>query len=160
MTITFAATYLAAQTQESRTAVPYPSEYRKWVMVKSYVITSGSKLFQDRGGFHHYYANDKALEGYRTGKFPQGSVIVDEGVTAGNADGVTIETKLRSVEVMHKDPAYQATGGWGYERFEGDSMTATLATKAQAACFACHAGAKQGDHVFSTSRLATVSPKP
>jgi hypothetical protein len=149
-------TYLPAQAQEGM-AAPYPSEYRTWVMVKSYVITAESKLFKDRGGFHHYYANDKALEGYRTGKFPQGSIIVDEGVSAKDADGVTIEATLRSVEIMHKDPAYQATGGWGYERFEGDSTAGTLGAKARSACFACHAGAKQMDYVFSTSRLSNGS---
>jgi hypothetical protein len=29
-------------------------------------------------GFHHYYADDNALEGSMTGAFPDGSVIVDE----------------------------------------------------------------------------------
>ena len=75
------ATYLCAQSPEGP-AIPYPTPYRSWAMVKTYVITAESKLFKDRGGFHHYYANDKALEGYRTGKFPEGSVIVDEGVSA------------------------------------------------------------------------------
>ena len=150
--------HLPAQAQET-SAVPYPSDYRTWVMVKSYVITAESKLFKERGGFHHYYANDKALEGYRTGKFPEGSIIVDEGVHAKDADGVTIEAILRSVEVMHKDPAYQATGGWGYERFEGDNTAGALGAKAHSACFACHAGAKQRDYVFSTSRLAAGSKK-
>lgn len=151
------ATCLAAHAQES-SAVPYPSEYRTWVMVKSYVITTESKLFRERGGFHHYYANDKALEGYRTGKFPDGSVIVDEGVSADDDGGVTVEAKLRSVEVMHKAPRFQTTDGWGYERFEGDS-TAGTGGKTQAACFACHTGAKQRDYVFSTSRLAAASRK-
>lgn len=96
-------TYLNAHAQESST-VPYPSEYRTWVMVKSYLITPESKLFKARGGFHHFYANDKALEGYRTGKFPEGSVIVDEGVHSKDDGGTTIEAALRSVEVMHKDP--------------------------------------------------------
>jgi hypothetical protein len=126
-------------------------------MVKSYVITAESKLFQDRGGFHHYYANDKALLGYRTGKFPDGSIIVDEGVSAKNAGGVTIEAGLRSVEVMHKDPAYQATGGWGFDRFEGEKTVGSLGAKTQAVCFACHAGAKDRDYVFSTSRLEAGS---
>jgi hypothetical protein len=128
-------------------------------MVKSYVITAGSKFFTERGGLHHYFANDKALEGYRTGKFPEGSIIVDEGVSAKDADGVTIEANLRSVEVMHKDRAYQATGGWGYERFEGDGTAGTLSAKTHSACFACHTGAKQRDYVFSSSRLAADSKK-
>lgn len=151
------ATYPTAQAQEGP-AVPYPSEYRTWVMVKSYLITPESKLFKTRGGFHHFYANDKALEGYRMGKFPEGSVIVDEGVHAKDDGGVTIEAALRSVEVMHKDPRYRATGGWGYERFEGDSTTGS-GGKVQAACFACHAKAQERDYVFSTSRVTTGAKK-
>lgn len=151
------ATYVAAEVQESA-AIPYPSEYRTWVMVKSYLITPESKLFKARGGFHHFYANDKALEGYRTGKFPEGSVIVDEGVHAKDDGGTTIEAALRSVEVMHKDTRYQATGGWGYERFEGDSTTGS-GGKVQAACFACHAKAQTRDYVFSSSRVTTGAKK-
>ncbi|MEO5953519.1 MAG: cytochrome P460 family protein [Chloroflexia bacterium] len=151
------ASYWIAQAQESP-AVAYPSEYRSWAMVKTFVITAESKLFKARGGFHHYFANDKALEGYRTGKFPEGSVIVDEGVSAKEDGGVTVETTVRSVEVMRKDPRYQATGGWGYERFEGES-TAGSGGKAEAACFACHTGAKARDYVFSTSRLSAASKK-
>jgi hypothetical protein len=148
---------LTGQAQDTPT-VAYPSDYRTWVMVKSYLITADSKQFNHRGGFHHFYANDKALEGYRTGNFPEGSVIVDEGVHAKNDDGISLEAALRSVEVMHKAPQYQATGGWGYERFEGDSTTGS-GGKAQATCFACHAKAKQRDYVFSTSRTGATSGK-
>jgi hypothetical protein len=150
-------TDLTAQTQESP-AVAYPSGYRTWVMVKSSLITTGSKQFEKRGGFHHFFANDKAMEGYRTGKFPDGSVIVDEGVYAKDDNGVANEAALRSVEVMHKDPRYKDTGGWGYERFEGESTTGS-GGKAQAACFACHTQVKQRDYVFSRSRVDEGSKK-
>jgi hypothetical protein len=123
------------------------------------VITAESKNFKERGGFHHYYANDKALVGYRTGKFPKGSMIVDEGVGAKDAGGVTIEADLRSVSVMRKDTQYQATGGWGYELFQGGNTVGTAGAKTQAVCYACHAGAKDRDYVFSTSRLAAGSRK-
>ena len=50
--------------------VPYPSEYRVWAVVTTKLVGPQSKFFAARGGFHHFYANDKALEGYRTGVFP------------------------------------------------------------------------------------------
>ena len=62
--------------------VPYPLDFRSWRHVKSIVIGPEHKSFPTRGGIHHYYANEQALEGYRTGAFPNGSVIVDEAVFA------------------------------------------------------------------------------
>jgi len=145
---------------EESSVVPYPTAYRTWVMVKSYVITPESKLFADRGGIHHYFANDKAIEGYQTGKFPEGAIIVDEGMNIENAQGVTTESGLRSVDVMHKDAAFKASGGWGYGRFEGDSTIGIASPAIRSACTACHAKAKGGDHVYSTSRLIVpVQPK-
>ncbi len=155
--VLISATFLSAQSPDP--AVPYPSEYRTWVMVKSYVVTPESKTFKDRGGFHHYYANDKALVGYRTGEFPEGSMIVDEGVGAKDVDGVTIETDLRNISLMHKDARYTATGGWGYEVFEGGNTVGTAGAKTQGVCYGCHPGAKDRDYVFSTSRIATGSRK-
>ncbi len=54
--------------------VPYPDGYRDWRHVKSMVIQPGHALHESFGGIHHLYANKKALEGYKTGKFPDGSV--------------------------------------------------------------------------------------
>ena len=56
--------------------VPYPVGYREWVHVSSMVIEPGHPLFDSFGGLHHLYANAKAMEGYRSGIFPEGSVIV------------------------------------------------------------------------------------
>ena len=55
---------------------PYPVGYRDWTHVKSMVINPGHPLFDAFGGIHHLYANKKALAGYKSGKFPDGSVIV------------------------------------------------------------------------------------
>src|ERR1043166_9718900 len=57
-------------------AVPYPSGYRQWTRVTSALVDPKSPAFESSGGIHHIYANDKAMEGYRTGKFPDGSVMV------------------------------------------------------------------------------------
>src|ERR1043165_9995737 len=67
-------------------AVPYPDGFRSWQHVKSVVVGPEASGFRNRGGFHHFYANAVAIEGYRSGKFPNGSVIVDEGVYAQNGE--------------------------------------------------------------------------
>ena len=63
--------------------VPYPEGYRDWHHVKSMVIEEGHPLYGAFGGIHHLYANDKAMEGYRKGTFPDGSVIVFDLLEAG-----------------------------------------------------------------------------
>src|SRR5258708_2740895 len=59
---------------DSDAPVPFPSGYRKWAVTRSLVAGPESR----NAGFHHYYANPNAVEGFATGKFPEGSVIVDE----------------------------------------------------------------------------------
>lgn len=145
-----AATALAADT----TRVGYPEDYRDWTHVKSMVIQEGHPLFQSFGGIHHLYANDKALQGYRSGEFPDGAVIVFdllEAVDAGNALG---EGKRKVLGVMEKDRArFPDTGGWGFEAFGGgDPGKRVVGGNARSACFACHAAEADEDHVFSTWR--------
>src|SRR5262249_29794487 len=72
-------------------AVPFPSNHREWTHVKTMFVGPQSKNFERRGGFHHYYANREAVEGYRTHKFPDGAVIVDEGVYTREEGGAMLE---------------------------------------------------------------------
>lgn len=96
--------------------VPYPDGYRDWRHVKSMVIQPGHPLHESFGGIHHLYANKKALEGYKTGKFPDGSVIVFDLLEAPAADGAITEGARKVAGVMYKDAKkHAATGGWGYE---------------------------------------------
>jgi hypothetical protein len=134
-------------------AVPYPVEYRSWAVVKTSLVSPQAPNFATRGGFHHFYANAKAMDGYRTGSFAEGSIIVDEGVYAEDAKGVMVERGRRSLDVMHKNSAtHAATGGWGFEHFDGDSQVASGTAEARAACATCHGQRKAQDYVFSTFR--------
>ena len=67
--------------------VPYPDGFRSWAHVKSLIIGPDHESFSKRGGIHHYYANGKAVAGYRTGIFPEGSILVDEAVFTKDARG-------------------------------------------------------------------------
>jgi cytochrome c553 len=134
--------------------VPYPEGYRDWRHLKSMVIQEGHPLFGAFGGIHHLYANELALEGYRTGRFPEGSIIVFDLLSANAADAAIVEGPRKVVGVMHKDSArWAATGGWGFEGFAGDSKTErAVGTDAATACFSCHAPRKDSDYVFSQTR--------
>ena len=147
----------AATSGQSTPSVPVPQGFRAWQHVKSIVVGPGHKSFARRGGIHHYYANEKATEGYRTGTFPNGSIIVDEAVTAkdgeGDATGILLEGARRSLDVMVKDDRlYKETGGWGFEHFDGDNPAGQLTSEQRTQCYQCHSKRKDRDHVFSVIR--------
>lgn len=143
-------TTVAADTAQ----VPYPTNYREWRHVKSMVINPGHALFASFGGIHHLYANAKAVEGYRKGEFPDGSVIAFDLLEATSADNAVTEGPHKILGVMHKDRAkFAATGGWGFEGFAGgDASKRAVGDKAATACFACHQAQKAHDYVFSQLR--------
>jgi len=132
----------------------FPTEFRKWAHVKSVLVGPQSAAFATEGGIHHIYANEKALEGYKTGKFPDGSVIVYDLLETKEADGNTIEGSTRRIDVMVKQSdLYRATGGWEYMSFPGGNAAgARLSAERQASCAACHANRKDHDSVFSEFR--------
>ena len=129
--------------------IPFPREYRKWVHVKTTLIGPQSPAFARNGGIHHFYANDKALEGYRTGKFPDGATLIDDLLEAKEDAGVTTEGSRRRIAVMTKGAErYRQTGGWDFEIFRGDNQSeGSLAPKDKTECFACHQSGR--DSVFS-----------
>lgn len=134
--------------------VPYPEGYRDWTHVKSMVINPGHPLYDAFGGIHHLYANRKALEGYRSGKFPDGAVIVFDLLGAKTGDYAVQEGERKVVGVMHRDAKkWKDTGGWGFEGFKGDSKSArAVGRNAATACYACHTQQKEKDFVFSAYR--------
>lgn len=140
--------------QADDTAVPYPDGYRDWHHVKSMVIEEGHPLFGAFGGIHHIYANPAALNGYRSGKFPDGSVIVFDLLEAQSGGNAVTEGPRKVVGVMLKDAKkYAATGGWGYEGFAGgDKSKRAVGADAATACHACHQAQQATDYVFSTPR--------
>lgn len=133
--------------------VPYPENYREWMHVKSALITPQSRGFKRFGGLHHIYANMKAVEGYRTGVFADGAVIVADFLETQEKDGDIAEGKRRFIDVMLKDnKRFVQTGGWGFEEFSGDSKTERTLTNPTKECFQCHASKQESGFVFSTLR--------
>ncbi len=134
--------------------VPYPQGWRQWTHVKSMTINPGHALYDAFGGIHHLYANKKAEQGYQSGKFADGSVIVFDLLEAKSADNTVQEGARKVLGVMHKDSRkYKDTGGWGFEGFKGDSKSErAVGNKAASACFQCHTAQKDKGFVFSTFR--------
>ncbi|MCA1979854.1 MAG: cytochrome P460 family protein [Thiobacillus sp.] len=134
--------------------VPYPAGYRAWTHVKSMAILPGHALYEGFGGLHHIYANAKALAGYQSGRFKDGSVIVFDLLEADTSGNALSEGKRKIVGVMHRDAKrYAATGGWGFEGFAaGDPKVRAVGNQAKTACFDCHAPQAARGYVFSSWR--------
>jgi hypothetical protein len=132
--------------------VGYPEGYRHWTHVKTYVVKPKNPAFAAIGGFNHVYANDKAMIGYKTGHFPNGSIIVSDVVEAIDDSLNTREGARAVLSVMVKDTIHiQDPGGWRFENFEKDSRTTRLLTPTtRLNCNNCHKRA--GDMVFSDYR--------
>jgi hypothetical protein len=152
--LTATALLLVAADTAPAPEVAYPDGFRAWAHVTSGLIDPGSPAFARYGGLHSIYANRKALAGYRTGRFPDGSVLVFDvfALAEDAANHASGPTERKLTDVMVKDSArYAATGGWGYGEFKGSSRTERSLTQAQApaACHSCHATQAKTDYVFS-----------
>src|SRR5678810_656388 len=94
---------------EGNNEVPYPEGFRQWTHIKTKVV--GKQNYNK--GFNHIYANNKAMEGYTSGSFPEGSVLVFDVIESSITDSITNEEKRKHIDVMLKDSTkFADTGGW------------------------------------------------
>jgi hypothetical protein len=142
--------------------VPYPDDFRRWMHITSVVTpakkseggTSSDKARDSapHGLIHHLYSNELALEGYRTGHFPAGAVLIADWFALEESRSGLVQGARQSVDVMIRDVRYASTGGWGFTKFDQDSHTIRKvdASAAAQSCFKCHehAGADR-EFVFS-----------
>ena len=131
--------------------VSYPEGFRTWRHVKTTLVRNPK--FEHVKGFDHIYANEKAIIGYNTGEFPDGSVIVFDVIEAIENNPDIIEGNRKFIDVMEKDSKkFAATGGWGFEEFNGDTQERVLTESTSKGCFNCHSTKKTDGYVFSKLR--------
>jgi len=144
--------------------------YRQWVFVGAPVtpndMNNGKAAFPE---FHHVYVDPASFATYKkTGKFPDGTVIVKElagigakssasgnGYFAGEFSGVAAAVK--DSKRFAKEP-----GNWAYFSFMGDDGKALPSAKAHAtaACNACHQQNAAEDLVFTQHYPVLRAAKP
>jgi hypothetical protein len=137
--------------------VPYPEGFREWTHLGS-VITEPAEKTKDRlphGIVHHLYANAQAMEGLRTGRYPEGAMFVADWFPLKVKYAGNLEEDARDrTDVMIKDARFSATGGWGFDQFQKDSReTRKINGAAPNNCFECHTKVSARDYVFSKLRL-------
>lgn len=141
--------------------VPYPEGYRNWRHITSAVLPpketaptvqseKTAKVAAPHGLMVNLYANEGALEGYRTKHFPEGAVLIADWFVLEKKGPELVQGSRKSINVMIRDARYATTGGWGFEDFDQDSHTVrNVGGDAQKTCFECHRRASEREYVFS-----------
>ena len=148
------------QTAGTDAGTPYPDGYRHWTFLHSSLVPPTFGAFAQKpcekpctAGIFHFYANDRAMEGLRTGTYPDGATLAEEMLEWLSTANGAREGPRRVVGVMVKDSQrYAATQGWGYGNFDEGSRTDTLDPKAREACAQCHLARKDRGYVFTEYR--------
>lgn len=108
---------------------------------------------------HEVYASPGAIAAYqKTGRFPDGTVLVKEvfgAATASMTTGtVSHPETLKGWFVMVKDSKNSHPGnplwgdGWGWSWFDADTPLKTTSTDYKSACQGCHVPAKSTDWIY------------
>ena len=135
--------------------IAYPDGFRAWTHIASGVVGPASPAAPKYEGVHHIYANAAALEGYRSGRFADGAVIVYDQWSAVQPGGdSTAAGERKFIDIMVRDSRrFAATGGWGYTEFQGAQKTRVEAIEQNPkGCDGCHQRAPGQDRVFSAWR--------
>ena len=126
-------------------ALVCPTDYREWVSVGNCV---GHKHVMNESSevSHNIYINPAAHREYtRSGKRPQGTVMVLETVQGSD------EREVRGLAVSVKDSS-RFEEGWGFYDFTGNSGQLKREAEAlpqSAGCLSCHRDKSATDHVFT-----------
>lgn len=142
---------VTAAIASDRLEAPYPEGYRQWTHIRSAYVGEGNPAFRRFGGLHNIYANPKAMEGYRHGRFPAGSAIVFDVLDASSSNQGVEPGSRKFIDVMWKSRDGGRGGRWFFGEFDRNSRTTRNVTAAQgvAQCQACHSSAGATDGVFS-----------
>jgi hypothetical protein len=132
--------------------------YRNWVYVGTPLtpneLNGGAAPFPD---FHAVYIDPQSFAEYaKTGKFPDGTVVIKElvGIGAKEAssgkgyfmgDFIGLETSVKDAKRFKDEP-----GNWGYFTFGHKyPLKKEVAAESTAACNSCHQDNAKTDWVFS-----------
>jgi hypothetical protein len=108
---------------------------------------------------HEVYASPGAIDAYRkTGRFPDGTVLVKEVFGASTSDmttgTVSHADKLKGWFLMLKDSKNSHPGnslwgdGWGWSWFDADKPLKTTSTNYKSDCQGCHVPAQSTDWIY------------
>lgn len=146
---TIAMVSLPAQSADS---LKPPVGYRHWFHVNTMIVDKGSPLFAVLGGMHNVHVNSVGEPALKKGSaYPNGTVFMTDLHDFTVTDGSYAEGALKGIAVMAKDSKkYAATGGWGFQFWDGGDPKKPFVTDVVKQCFECHEPKKDQDYVYST----------
>ena len=138
--------------------ISFPLNFRtNMVHLGSWFVPSGGA-----SGFHDVYTEKESVEAFRkTGKFPDGAVLVKElraskAGTYTTGEGVNYATSdIKQWFVMVKDVKGRFTNnplwgdGWGWALYKPDNKAKNVATDYKTDCLSCHVPAKDKDWIYT-----------
>jgi hypothetical protein len=149
-----------------------PENYRtEWDFLGSWSIAADEKGGGGAAEFHNVYTQPTTIEAFRkTGKFPDGAVLVKEllmtrtdRLTTGKASWGTDE---KGWFVMIKDtkdrfPKNGLWGdGWGWALFNADDPLNTVTEDYTTDCLPCHVPVKDNDWIYTYGYPTLRNHKP
>ena len=142
---------------DKKGTISLPKDFRKTMShLGSWFVPLG-----DASGFHDVYARQTDISAYRkTGKFPDGAILVKELRASSVADystGQNVSFANKNIKqwfVMIKDtknrfPKNKNWGdGWGWALFKTDNPDLNVSKNYKEDCLGCHLPAKANDWIY------------
>ena len=138
--------------------ISLPDDFRQWPYLGTWSI-AGDDVAGGAAEFHVVYTQPDTIEAYRrTGKFPDGAVVVKELFEAETGDLTTGRVSwahdVSGWFIMVKDTQGRFEGnglwgdGWGWALIQSDDPTTTVTEDYKAECISCHIPAKNDDWIY------------
>ncbi len=141
---------------DAQGAITLPKDFRRWVHLGTFVVTDEKAPGY---GVHDVYTQPRSVEAYKkTGKFPDGTVLVKEirkvksgAMTTGFANwaGEVLVWFVMVKDSRGRFPKNPIWGdGWGWALYKAEDPKKNLATDYKRDCLGCHIPAKDTDWVY------------
>jgi len=136
---------------EGKDTLLRPQGYREWVFVGSSLGLRYDPGNRGQNLYHNVYINPTAYREFaRTGKFPEGTMLVLELASSAekNEPGLkgSYQERFVALEATVKDKSRLADG-WAYFSFDSDPARARPFPRER--CFECHNAHAATDNVFT-----------
>lgn len=150
--------FSSAVDQKGNIRVPDVDFRKNWVSLGAWAVAHDEGK-QGSQGMHVVYTQPETVAAYRkTGKFPDGAVLVKElfstATEAMTTGMISRADKTVGYFVMVKDSAGRFPDnklwgdGWGWSFFNATETRKTTSTDYKADCLGCHIPAKKNDWVY------------
>ena len=139
--------------------ISLPKDFRSWYFLGSWGVATDEEGKVGSQGFHNVYTQPETVEAFRkSGKFPDGSVLVKELLKAKTDSMTTGEISYAAETegwfIMIKDTEGRFKGnklwgeGWGWSLFKAKDPTKAVTEDFKDDCLPCHDPAKNDDWIY------------